>query len=217
LKRARRPFRGRAVRRPDDDQTRPEECSSTTCGSAIRVSAAADAAEDRPARRAGGDGRGPARSAWPARVGSTSRMCVVMASKGDPAITRRAIRFAAWSMPFAARREGVSRRHSLSNGAWSVRRPRAERHGAGRPALPSQVERLSRGQGSVARRLGVAKTSPTRRCGGDRPVRMLVKSPLISSFHSSSHVHAWREGRGFARTSCYIEIYHLRGSIRRLV
>ena len=59
----------RALRRADDHQPGPEGAGIQRPLRRSRVPAAADAAEDRPARRAGGDGRRPARPDRAAGVG----------------------------------------------------------------------------------------------------------------------------------------------------
>ena len=91
---------GRALRRADDHQSRPQGAGIQRPLRRSRMPAAADAAENRPARRAGSDGRRPAgRASPPLEWDPRPAVCVVMASEGYPGQYDRGCRSAAWTKP----------------------------------------------------------------------------------------------------------------------
>ena len=100
MKRARRPFRGVLYAGLMMTKQGPKVLEYNVRFGDPECQPLLDAAEDRPVRRAGGDGRWPARPDRPARVGSAAGG---VRRDGQPRLSgriiRRAIRFAGWSMP----------------------------------------------------------------------------------------------------------------------
>ena len=121
MKRARRPFRGVLYAGLMMTKQGPEGAGIQRPLRRSRVPAAADAAEDRPGGRAGGDRRGAARPDRAAGVGPAAGR---LRGDGQPGLSRRLHQGPSDPRPgrrrLAARREGLSRRHGAARtAAWS--------------------------------------------------------------------------------------------------